>query len=65
MINTTIKPIRTEKDYMAPEQGIGRPRLASDVYAVGAIGIQCLTGQYPISCLMMIRISLFGDICVK
>jgi eukaryotic-like serine/threonine-protein kinase len=33
--------------YMAPEQGIGRPRLASDVYAVGAIGIQCLTGQYP------------------
>jgi eukaryotic-like serine/threonine-protein kinase len=33
--------------YMPTEQAIGRPRLASDVYAVGAIGIQCLTGQPP------------------
>jgi eukaryotic-like serine/threonine-protein kinase len=33
--------------YMPTEQAIGRPRLASDVYAVGAIGIQCLTGKYP------------------
>jgi eukaryotic-like serine/threonine-protein kinase len=33
--------------YMPKEQAIGRPRLASDVYAVGAIGIQCLTGKYP------------------
>jgi eukaryotic-like serine/threonine-protein kinase len=33
--------------YMPTEQAIGFPRLASDVYAVGAIGIQCLTGQHP------------------
>ncbi len=33
--------------YMPTEQAIGFPRLASDVYAVGAIGIQCLTGQAP------------------
>jgi tetratricopeptide (TPR) repeat protein/tRNA A-37 threonylcarbamoyl transferase component Bud32 len=33
--------------YMPTEQAIGFPRLASDVYAVGAIGIQCLTGLEP------------------
>jgi eukaryotic-like serine/threonine-protein kinase len=33
--------------YMPTEQAIGYPRLASDVYAVGAIGIQCLTGRHP------------------
>ena len=33
--------------YMPTEQAIGFPRLASDVYAVGAIGIQCLTGIEP------------------
>jgi tetratricopeptide (TPR) repeat protein len=33
--------------YMPTEQAIGFPRLASDVYAVGAIGIQCLTGEKP------------------
>jgi serine/threonine protein kinase len=33
--------------YMPTEQAIGFPRLASDVYAVGAIGIQCLTGEEP------------------
>jgi serine/threonine protein kinase len=33
--------------YMPTEQGMGCPRLASDIYAVGAIGIQCLTGSAP------------------
>jgi eukaryotic-like serine/threonine-protein kinase len=33
--------------YMPTEQALGFPRLASDIYAVGAIGIQCLTGQHP------------------
>ncbi len=33
--------------YAAPEQLAGHPRFASDVYAVGVIGIQALTGQYP------------------
>jgi eukaryotic-like serine/threonine-protein kinase len=33
--------------YMSMEQAMGFPRLASDVYAVGAIGIQCLTGTHP------------------
>lgn len=34
--------------YAAPEQLAGRPRFASDVYAVGMIGIQALTGRYPV-----------------
>ncbi|MGL5058671.1 MAG: SUMF1/EgtB/PvdO family nonheme iron enzyme [Microcoleus sp.] len=33
--------------YMSSEQAQGKPRLASDIYAVGAIGIQALTGQSP------------------
>jgi eukaryotic-like serine/threonine-protein kinase len=33
--------------YMPSEQGIGYPKLASDIYAIGAIGIQCLTGSLP------------------
>jgi serine/threonine protein kinase len=33
--------------YMPSEQGLGYPKPASDVYAVGAIGIQCLTGSAP------------------
>jgi eukaryotic-like serine/threonine-protein kinase len=35
------------RGYMPTEQAIGFPRLASDIYAVGAIGIQCLTGRQP------------------
>ncbi len=31
-------------DYMAPEQAMGRPGKYSDIYAVGMLGIQALTG---------------------
>lgn len=33
--------------YMPSEQAMGFPKLASDIYAVGAIGIECLTGKEP------------------
>jgi eukaryotic-like serine/threonine-protein kinase len=35
--------------YMPNEQGMGYPKPASDIYAVGAIAIQCLTGSHPYS----------------
>jgi serine/threonine protein kinase len=33
--------------YMPTEQATGKPRLSSDIYAVGMIGIQALTGKIP------------------
>ena len=33
--------------YMPPEQRQGEPKLCSDVYAVGMLGIQSLTGKMP------------------
>jgi eukaryotic-like serine/threonine-protein kinase len=33
--------------YTAREQSIGKAEFASDIYAVGAIGLQCLTGRHP------------------
>ena len=33
--------------YMPSEQASGKPRLASDIHAVGMIGIEALTGQPP------------------
>jgi serine/threonine protein kinase len=33
--------------YMSPEQGRGNPRPSSDLYALGVIGIQALSGKYP------------------
>ncbi|MFM6746425.1 MAG: protein kinase domain-containing protein [Dolichospermum sp.] len=33
--------------YMPVEQDLGNPKLCSDIYAVGMIGIQALTGIYP------------------
>lgn len=33
--------------YMPPEQSQGHPQLASDVYAVGVLGIQALLGRMP------------------
>ncbi len=45
--NTSITvPIGTT-GYMAPEQKSIRPKLASDIYAVGMIGIYALTGIEP------------------
>ncbi len=33
--------------YMPNEQGNGNPKFSSDIYAVGVIGIQALTGTFP------------------
>ena len=33
--------------YMAPEQGLGKPQFASDIYSVGMMAIQALTGKHP------------------
>ncbi len=33
--------------YMPSEQGLGRPRPSSDIYSLGIIGIQALTGLHP------------------
>lgn len=44
-INSTI--VIGTPGYMSSEQAQGKPRLASDIYAVGAIGLQALTGQSP------------------
>lgn len=33
--------------YLPSEQAIGHPKLSSDIYAVGMIGIQALTGCFP------------------
>lgn len=41
-----LQPVGTP-GYMAPEQKDGSPCLASDVYAVGMIGVQAVTGYMP------------------
>jgi serine/threonine-protein kinase len=33
--------------YMAPEQAWGQPNLTSDLYSVGVIAVEALTGQSP------------------
>lgn len=33
------------RGYMAPEQAYGKPRFASDIYSVGMIAIEALTGK--------------------
>lgn len=37
----------THREYMPPEQAFGSPKLCSDIYAVGLLGIQALTGLSP------------------
>jgi len=44
---TTTTVIATPA-YMPLEQLSGFPRLSSDIYSVGMIGIQAITGIYPI-----------------
>ena len=41
------KGFNQEHSYMAIEQRIGQPELASDVYSVGLIALQLLTGKTP------------------
>ncbi|ACK69399.1 serine/threonine protein kinase [Gloeothece citriformis PCC 7424] len=43
----TITTQNSNRGYIAPEQAVGSPRFCSDVYAVGKIGIQALTGIEP------------------
>lgn len=37
----------THREYMPPEQVMGSPKFCSDIYAVGLLGIQALTGLSP------------------
>ncbi|MEG5213003.1 serine/threonine-protein kinase [Microcoleus sp. ARI1-A1] len=37
----------TQQEYIPPEQAIGSPKFCSDIYSVGIIGIQALTGMRP------------------
>ncbi|MEG3863103.1 serine/threonine-protein kinase [Microcoleus sp. herbarium12] len=37
----------TQQEYIPPEQAIGAPKFCSDIYAIGIIGIQALTGMRP------------------
>lgn len=45
--NTNVTVSIGSPGYMPSEQARGKPRLSSDVYAVGMIGIQALTGISP------------------
>ncbi|MFM7887836.1 MAG: protein kinase domain-containing protein [Pseudanabaena sp.] len=45
--NTSVTVSIGSPGYMPSEQARGKPRLSSDVYAVGMIGIQALTGIAP------------------
>lgn len=49
-LNTAQSPLTVSigsPGYMAPEQQAGRPCFASDLYAVGIVGLQSLTGLSP------------------
>ncbi|NJK69511.1 MAG: serine/threonine protein kinase [Microcoleus sp. CSU_2_2] len=46
-IDNTRSHSGTNRDYIPPEQAICSARKCSDVYAVGIIGIQALTGMRP------------------
>ncbi|NEO98490.1 MAG: protein kinase [Symploca sp. SIO2E9] len=46
-LTRTISGSKTQEYYTPPEQATGQPRFCSDIYAVGIIGIQALTGLNP------------------
>lgn len=48
------------RGYTPPEQSHGRPRFTSDIYALGMIAIQALTGIHPNE---MQQDAINGDIC--
>jgi serine/threonine protein kinase len=45
--STSVSVVVGSPGYMPAEQLIGKPKLASDIFAVGMIGLQALTGQFP------------------
>jgi serine/threonine protein kinase len=45
--NTRTFSYFNAEGYVPPEQAAGLPRLCSDIYTVGMIGIQALTGVHP------------------
>lgn len=45
--NTEMTIAIGTQGYFAPEQMAGKPRMNSDIYGLGMIGIQALTGFYP------------------
>ncbi|MGD1808916.1 protein kinase domain-containing protein [Dapis sp. BLCC M126] len=45
--STTLTIAVGTPGYMPSEQSNGRPRLSSDIYAVGMVGIKALTGKNP------------------
>jgi serine/threonine protein kinase len=46
-IHATVTIAVGSSGYMPNEQLAGRPRFSSDIYAVGMLTLQCLTGIYP------------------
>ncbi|GGA18201.1 hypothetical protein CYANOKiyG1_32580 [Okeania sp. KiyG1] len=44
---TTLTVAVGTPEYMPSEQAIGKPKLSSDIYAVGMVGIKALTGKNP------------------
>lgn len=45
--HTTVTLAIGSSGYMPNEQMAGKPRFSSDIYAIGMMAIQCLTGIYP------------------
>jgi serine/threonine-protein kinase len=45
--STSVSVVVGSPGYMPAEQLMGKPKLASDIFAVGMIGVQALTGQFP------------------